>query len=54
MLNSAAEVSLSKFMTKLLRHTPEQYGLILDPEDGSCLLEELLEVMPYRLFFRRD
>lgn len=45
MLNSAAEVSLSKFMTKLLRHTPEQYGLILDPEDGSCLLEELLEVI---------
>lgn len=45
MLNSAAEVSLSKFMTKLLRHTPEQYGLILDPEDGSCLLEELLDVI---------
>lgn len=45
MLSHAAEGSLSKFMTKLLRHTPEQYGLILDPEDGSCLLEELLRVI---------
>lgn len=45
MLDAKAEVSLSKFMTKLLRHTPEQYGLILDPEDGSCLLEELLDVI---------
>lgn len=45
MLNHSAEVSLSKFMTKLLRHTPQQYGLILDPEDGSCLLEELLAVI---------
>ncbi|MHA6532887.1 RNA 2'-phosphotransferase [Paenibacillus sp. BAC0078] len=45
MLNQAAEVSLSKFMTMLLRHTPEAYGLILDPEDGSCLLEDLLGVI---------
>lgn len=45
MLNHTAEVSLSKFMTKLLRHTPQQYGLFLDPEDGSCLLEELLAVI---------
>ncbi|WP_042199589.1 RNA 2'-phosphotransferase [Paenibacillus camerounensis] len=45
MLDTKAEVSLSKYMTKLLRHTPEQYGLILDPEDGSCLLEELLDVI---------
>ncbi|MBY0012566.1 RNA 2'-phosphotransferase [Paenibacillus typhae] len=45
MLDAKAEVSLSKFMTKMLRHTPEQYGLILDPEDGSCLLEELLDVI---------
>lgn len=30
MLSITAEVSLSKFMTKPLRHTPEQYGLILD------------------------
>lgn len=45
MLSNATEVSLSKFMTKLLRHTPEQYGLLLDPEDGSCTLDELLSVL---------
>lgn len=45
MLDQKAEVSLSKLMTKLLRHTPEPYGLVLDPEDGSCLLEELLAVI---------
>ena len=45
MLSNATEVSLSKFMTKLLRHTPEQYGLILDPEDGSCTLGDLLSVL---------
>jgi putative RNA 2'-phosphotransferase len=45
MLNHKAEVSLSKYMTKLLRHTPEEAGLILDPEDGSCLLEDLLTVL---------
>ncbi|MNO19255.1 RNA 2'-phosphotransferase [compost metagenome] len=45
MLNHAAEVSLSKFMTKLLRHTPAEYGLLLDPEDGSCMLGDLLSVI---------
>ncbi|MNI34999.1 RNA 2'-phosphotransferase [compost metagenome] len=45
MLNHTAEVSLSKFMTKLLRHTPAEYGLLLDPEDGSCLLEDLQRVI---------
>ncbi|MDF9842443.1 RNA 2'-phosphotransferase [Paenibacillus sp. PastF-1] len=45
MLDAKAEVSLSKFLTKVLRHTPEQYGLMLDPEDGSCLLEELLDTI---------
>lgn len=45
MMSNATEVSLSKFMTKLLRHTPEQYGLILDPEDGSCTLDDLLSVL---------
>ncbi|CAM4482265.1 hypothetical protein [Paenibacillus typhae] len=45
MLDAKAEVSLSKFMTRMLRHAPEQYGLIVDPEDGSCLLEELLDVI---------
>lgn len=45
MLKPSDEVSLSKFMTKLLRHTPEQYGLILDPEDGSCTLADLLSIL---------
>ncbi|MBW4084384.1 RNA 2'-phosphotransferase [Paenibacillus sp. S150] len=45
MLNQAAEASLSKFMTKLLRHTPAEYGLPLDPEDGSCLLKDLLSIV---------
>lgn len=45
MLSNTEEASLSKFMTKLLRHTPEQYGLILDPEDGSCMLDDLLTVI---------
>ncbi|MBT2288353.1 RNA 2'-phosphotransferase [Paenibacillus albidus] len=45
MISRAAEVSLSKYMTLLLRHQPERQGLVLDPEDGSCTLEELLEVI---------
>ncbi|WP_036746285.1 RNA 2'-phosphotransferase [Paenibacillus sp. UNC451MF] len=39
------EISLSKLMTKLLRHTPEDFGLTLDPEDGSCTLQQLLKVI---------
>ncbi|MFC6231223.1 RNA 2'-phosphotransferase [Paenibacillus allorhizosphaerae] len=45
MLNQAQEKSLSKFMTKLLRHTPEDYGIVLDPEDGSCAVSALLEAI---------
>lgn len=45
MLNDSMEKSLSKWMTKLLRHTPEAFGLVLDPEDGSCPLNELLQVI---------
>lgn len=45
MLNKNKEIGLSKFMTKLLRHTPEAFGLRLDPEDGSCDLEDLLRVL---------
>lgn len=41
-LNQATEKSLSKLMTKALRHTPEEFGLMLDPEDGSCPASELL------------
>ncbi|RIX48648.1 RNA 2'-phosphotransferase [Paenibacillus nanensis] len=42
MLDENAEKSLSKLMTKILRHAPEEFGIALDPEDGSCPLSELL------------
>lgn len=45
MINKETETRLSKFMTKLMRHTPEEYGLVLDPADGSCLIEELQSVI---------
>ncbi|WP_438447103.1 RNA 2'-phosphotransferase [Gorillibacterium sp. sgz5001074] len=45
MLNQATEKSLSKFMTKILRHSPEDFGVVLDPMDGSCPLSILLEVI---------
>lgn len=45
MLYQAMEKSLSKMMTKLLRHTPEEFGIILDPEDGSCSVSSLLEAI---------
>ncbi len=45
MLNQAMEQSLSKLMTKILRHTPEQFGVSLDPEDGSCGMHVLLEAI---------
>jgi putative RNA 2'-phosphotransferase len=41
MLNSKQEESLSKFMSKILRHTPEQFGLALDHE-GYCDIQDLL------------
>ncbi len=43
MLNQVMEQSLSKLMTKILRHTPEDFGVLLDPEDSSCPLDSLLE-----------
>ncbi|MFD1175395.1 RNA 2'-phosphotransferase [Paenibacillus puldeungensis] len=45
MLNPAQEKSLSKLMSKVLRHTPEEFNLILDPEDGSCSIDSLLEAL---------
>ncbi|BFH64804.1 RNA 2'-phosphotransferase [Paenibacillus azoreducens] len=41
MLNRKQEESLSKFMSKILRHTPEQFGLDLDHE-GYCDIQDLL------------
>ncbi|WP_167199671.1 RNA 2'-phosphotransferase [Paenibacillus sp. BK720] len=45
MLNQAMEQSLSKLMTKILRHTPEPFGVSLDPEDGSCGITVLIEAI---------
>lgn len=45
MLTVKQEVQLSKYMSLILRHTPEQYGIVLDARDGSCPLEELVHVL---------
>lgn len=45
MLDSKQEVRISKLMTRMLRHTPEEFGLKLDPQDASCPVGELLEAM---------
>jgi putative RNA 2'-phosphotransferase len=45
MLTAKQEVQLSKYMSLILRHTPEQYGIVLDAHDGSCPLEELVHVL---------
>lgn len=45
MLTSKQEVQLSKYMSLILRHTPEEYGILLDARDGSCPLEELVHVL---------
>ncbi|RAU98877.1 RNA 2'-phosphotransferase [Paenibacillus sp. YN15] len=42
MLKPTQEKTLSKWMTKALRHTPGEFGLTLDPEDGSCPADSLL------------
>ncbi|ASA24252.1 RNA 2'-phosphotransferase [Paenibacillus donghaensis] len=41
-MNSKGEQSLSKLLSLMLRHAPQDFGLRLDPEDGSCELEDLL------------
>lgn len=43
MLTPALEKSLSKLMSLMLRHQPETFGLLLDPEDGSCPVEDLVQ-----------
>ncbi|MEK5161711.1 RNA 2'-phosphotransferase [Paenibacillus macerans] len=45
MLNPATEKSLSKLMSKMLRHTPEDFRLVLDPADGSCPVDSLLKAI---------
>ncbi|MEJ8306406.1 RNA 2'-phosphotransferase [Saccharibacillus sacchari] len=39
---------ISKLMSMMLRHSPEDFGLTLDPEDGSCRLDELLAAVRKR------
>lgn len=43
-MNKKAEEKLSKFMSLLLRHKPEKFGLKLD-ENGSCTINELVTVI---------
>ncbi len=45
MFNQDMEKSLSKLITKVLRHTPADFGIVLDPEDGSCPVDSLLEAI---------
>lgn len=42
MLSQTREKDLSKMMSKILRHTPEDFGVVLDPEDGTCSISTLL------------
>ncbi|WP_322924754.1 RNA 2'-phosphotransferase [Paenibacillus campi] len=42
MMNVKRERQLSKQMSFVLRHRPDEYGIVLDPEDGYCLLHELV------------
>ncbi|MFD0589048.1 RNA 2'-phosphotransferase [Paenibacillus sp. GCM10027627] len=44
-LDHDREKSLSKLMTKLLRHTPEAFGVVLDSADGSCQLSTMLKAI---------
>ncbi|UUZ92403.1 hypothetical protein LJK87_44770 [Paenibacillus sp. P25] len=48
MLNERQTVSLSKLMSKMLRHSPEAFGLSLDSKDGSCPLNEPLDALRRR------
>jgi putative RNA 2'-phosphotransferase len=45
MLQGNMQTKLSKFMSKILRHSPEEFGLSLNPTDGSCTVAELMEVL---------
>ncbi|WP_339201749.1 RNA 2'-phosphotransferase [Paenibacillus sp. FSL P2-0322] len=44
MLSPKQEESLSKFMSKILRHTPEQFGIKLDHE-GYCHVHDLISAI---------
>ncbi len=44
MLSRKEEQSLSKLMSKILRHTPHEFGLSLD-HHGYCRIEDLLQAI---------
>jgi putative RNA 2'-phosphotransferase len=44
MMNEKQEQKLSKFMSLILRHTPEKFGLKLEI-DGSCTIDELVNTI---------
>ncbi|MDP1512905.1 RNA 2'-phosphotransferase [Paenibacillus ottowii] len=39
------DMKLSKIMSKMLRHKPEESGLKLDITDGSCTVEHLIQII---------
>ncbi|MBP1963757.1 RNA 2'-phosphotransferase [Paenibacillus aceris] len=45
MVSNNMQTSLSKLMSKILRHSPEKFGLLLDSVDGSCAVADLLDVL---------
>ncbi|NOU71701.1 RNA 2'-phosphotransferase [Paenibacillus sp. LMG 31458] len=45
MLQDNVQTKLSKFISKILRHSPEDFGLSLNPVDGSCAIADLLEIL---------
>lgn len=44
MLSKKQEESLSKFMSKILRHSPEEFGISLD-EAGFCKVESFVRAI---------
>lgn len=40
-MNKKTQTKLSSFMTKILRHSPHEYGILLD-EQGACEVSDLL------------
>lgn len=45
MVSAHVQTRLSKLMSKILRHSPEKFGLQLDSGDGSCAVSDLLQVI---------
>lgn len=45
MKKQTEDVKLSKIMSKMLRHKPEESGLELDLTDGSCTVDSMLQII---------